>query len=141
VSNSIRLKRASTPGKVPATTDLELGELAVNTYDGKLFLKKQVGSTDSIVELGGSQTEITWTLLATQWESLPTFIETLTFKAKSGDVYSYAFGGVTRYRFVPASYDPDYDSFYTTFASSVLSGFIVSRSGNPEVEDEEEEKG
>jgi hypothetical protein len=31
----IELKRSSVPGKVPATTDLALGELAINTYDGK----------------------------------------------------------------------------------------------------------
>jgi hypothetical protein len=41
-------KRNSTTGTVPSTSSLELGELAINTYDGKLFIKKNDG-TDSIV--------------------------------------------------------------------------------------------
>jgi hypothetical protein len=48
----IRLKRSSTAGKAPVTTDLELGELAVNTNDGRLYLKKSVSGTESIVEVG-----------------------------------------------------------------------------------------
>ena len=51
MANLIKIKRSDVPGKVPTTTDLELGELAVNTYDGKLFIKKNDGS-DSIVEVG-----------------------------------------------------------------------------------------
>lgn len=46
---TIKLKRSSSTGVAPGTADLELGELAVNTFDGKLFLKKNDGS-DSIVE-------------------------------------------------------------------------------------------
>jgi hypothetical protein len=46
---TIKVKRSSSQGVSPGTTDLELGELAVNTYDGKLFLKKNDGS-DSIIE-------------------------------------------------------------------------------------------
>jgi len=37
---------------VPTTSDLALGELALNTYDGKLYTKKDNGSA-SIVELSG----------------------------------------------------------------------------------------
>lgn len=48
----IKMKRSSVAGKVPVTTDLELGELGVNTRDGKLFLKKDVGGAESIVEVG-----------------------------------------------------------------------------------------
>jgi hypothetical protein len=47
----IRLKRSAVAGKAPQTTDLELGELAVNTFDGKLYLRKNDG-TDAIVEVG-----------------------------------------------------------------------------------------
>lgn len=46
----IKIKRSSVPAKAPATTDLVLGELAINTYDGKLYLKKNNG-TESIVEV------------------------------------------------------------------------------------------
>jgi hypothetical protein len=47
---TIPLKRSSVPGKVPATTDLALGEAAINTYDGKVYIKKNTGS-DAIVEV------------------------------------------------------------------------------------------
>lgn len=52
MANLVKVKRSAVAGKVPTTTDLELGELAVNTYDGKLYLKKDDG-TASIVEIGG----------------------------------------------------------------------------------------
>lgn len=54
----IRLKRSAIPGKAPQATDLELGELAINTHDGTLFLKKDDGA-EAIVEIGaggGAQT-------------------------------------------------------------------------------------
>ena len=51
MANTIRLKRSSLAGKVPATSDLALGEIAVNTTDGKLYLKKSDGG-EFIVEVG-----------------------------------------------------------------------------------------
>jgi hypothetical protein len=47
----IKLKRSAIASKAPAVADLDLGELAVNTFDGKLYLKKNDG-TDAIVEVG-----------------------------------------------------------------------------------------
>ena len=51
MANTFRLKRSSVQGRVPSTGDLQLGELALNTYDGKLYTKKDNGSA-SIVEIG-----------------------------------------------------------------------------------------
>jgi len=53
MANTIKIKRSSVPGKVPTVGDLQLSELAVNTYDGRLFLKKNNG-TESIVEIGAA---------------------------------------------------------------------------------------
>ena len=39
-SPKIRAKRSSVEGKVPAATQLERGEFAVNTYDGKVYIVK-----------------------------------------------------------------------------------------------------
>ncbi len=50
---NIKLRRSGTSGNVPTTSQLDLGELAINTYDGKLYLKKNVGGTESIVDIGG----------------------------------------------------------------------------------------
>lgn len=52
MANLIKLKRSAVAGKVPTVSDLELGELALNSFDGKLYAKKDNG-TASIVELSG----------------------------------------------------------------------------------------
>ena len=49
-TSSILLKRSGVAGSVPTTTSLQVGEIALNTYDGKAFLHKS-GSTDSVVEI------------------------------------------------------------------------------------------
>lgn len=53
MANQILVKRSAVASKVPTTTDLALGELGINTYDGKLYIKKDNG-TASIVEVGGT---------------------------------------------------------------------------------------
>jgi hypothetical protein len=50
---NIILKNSSTSGQIPATYTLELGELAINTYDGKVFLKKEVNGVQTVVEVAG----------------------------------------------------------------------------------------
>ena len=47
----IKLKRSSSQGAQPSTSDLALGEVGINTYDGKVYIKKNDGS-DSIIEVG-----------------------------------------------------------------------------------------
>lgn len=51
MANTIKIKQSAVASKVPTTAQLALGELAINTWDGKLFLKKDNG-TASIVEVG-----------------------------------------------------------------------------------------
>lgn len=48
MATNLQHKRSSTSGSVPAVNDLSLGEIAVNTTDGYLFIKKDDG-TESIV--------------------------------------------------------------------------------------------
>ena len=55
MSNQILIKHTATPGKVPATTDIALGELAVNTNDGVLFFKKNVAGVDTVLSINPSQ--------------------------------------------------------------------------------------
>ena len=49
--NALLAKRTTVSGRVPTTAQLQAGELAVNVYDGKLFLKR-VSGAESIIELG-----------------------------------------------------------------------------------------
>jgi hypothetical protein len=51
MANKIQVKRSAVAAKVPTTGDLDLGEIAINTFDGKMFIKKDNG-TASIVEIG-----------------------------------------------------------------------------------------
>lgn len=50
MANTVKLKRSAVAARVPLVGDLELGELAINTYDGKVYLKKDNGA-ESIVLL------------------------------------------------------------------------------------------
>jgi hypothetical protein len=50
MAQSIILKRSSLQGKVPTTSSLNVGEIAINTYDGKIYLNRS-GSSQSIQEI------------------------------------------------------------------------------------------
>lgn len=47
MASTVQLKRSALSGKVPDTGSLALGEIAINTYDGKIYFKKS-GSVESI---------------------------------------------------------------------------------------------
>ena len=47
MAQNIILKRSAVPGRVPDTGSINLGEVAINTYDGKLYFKKS-GSVQSV---------------------------------------------------------------------------------------------
>jgi hypothetical protein len=50
----IKFKRSSVPGKRPSISQMDLGELALNTYDGRLFTKKEtvgIGSTVTLLNV------------------------------------------------------------------------------------------
>jgi len=55
----IKFKRSAVAGKKPTLAQLPLGELAINTYDGKLFLRQDtggVGIATRVVEIGTGTT-------------------------------------------------------------------------------------
>ena len=82
-NTDIRLRRSATSGAVPTTSQLNLGELAINTYDGKLFLKKDVSGTETVVEVGGNK----FGTIAVSGQSdivADSTNDTLTFAAGSG---------------------------------------------------------
>ena len=70
MSTPIRIKRSAVAGKKPTDGQLQLGELAVNFYDGKIFLKQDTGGVGvgtRIVEVGaGSTTFAGKTLFVTE---------------------------------------------------------------------------
>ena len=58
MANTVVLKRSAVTGRKPTTGDLALGELALNTYDGNLFFKKDSGTASivTVATLAGTQT-------------------------------------------------------------------------------------
>ncbi len=65
MAQSIILKRSSLPGKVPDTGSLNIGEIAINTYDGKLFIKRS-GNVDSIEGVLTTNSTTTGSITLTQ---------------------------------------------------------------------------
>lgn len=85
--------------------------------DGNRYLRKDGNWT----VLGNSSN---WIELASQWSSEPTLFGTATVSGQSGDVYSYSYNSSVSYRFVPNTYDPTLDGFYS---DSGLTTLIVNR--------------
>ena len=52
MANNIEIKRSGVPGKIPTTSSLQLGQIALNTYDGKLFMKKSGSLGEQVIEIG-----------------------------------------------------------------------------------------
>jgi len=50
MTTNIRLRRSAVTGNIPTTGQLDLGEVAINTFDGNLFIKKNDGA-ESIVTI------------------------------------------------------------------------------------------
>lgn len=54
--STIKLRRSSVPGRVPTVEQLDLGELAINTADGKIYFKKYDAgaNTESIIDVSAN---------------------------------------------------------------------------------------
>lgn len=51
MANILTIRRSATQNAVPSPTQINSGEMAMNTYDGKLYLKKTVGGVDTVLAL------------------------------------------------------------------------------------------
>jgi len=55
--STIRLKRSNTPNKIPTLSQLQLGELAINTYDAELYaIRSRIGFGSDVVRVGAGAT-------------------------------------------------------------------------------------
>jgi hypothetical protein len=59
MANKLILKRSSVAAKVPLSTDLEVGELAVNLADAKLYTKNSGGTVIELTGGGGGGASVT----------------------------------------------------------------------------------
>ena len=90
MANKIRLKRSGVEGKVPVVGNLSLGELAVNTFDGKLFFKKNDGS-DSLESIVTTNAQITGSLEMTG--AVTSSLALITNASASGNLFTIRVGG------------------------------------------------
>jgi len=107
MAQTIKLRRSSTSGAVPTTSSLSLGEVAINTYDGKMYIKKNDGS-DAIVELSG--------------DKLPLSGGTLTGNLSLGDNVKARFGA-----------DNDLEIFHdgsNSYINDTGTGDLIIKGGN-----------
>tara|TARA_A200000159_G_scaffold132692_1_gene130408 strand:- start:644 stop:3448 length:2805 start_codon:yes stop_codon:yes gene_type:complete len=55
MATPIRIKRSAVPGKAPSVSDLQVGELALNTYDAELYtVRSRPGIGTGVVKIGGA---------------------------------------------------------------------------------------
>lgn len=54
--STIKLRRSSVAGRIPSVGQLDLGELAINTQDGKIYFKRydSVSNTESIIDISSN---------------------------------------------------------------------------------------
>ena len=77
MATPFRIKRSAVPGKVPAVTDLQLGELALNTFDADVFtLRSRPGIGTDVVRVGSGVT-VTNILYVTKDGKTPTRVKNL----------------------------------------------------------------
>jgi hypothetical protein len=55
MANTIKIKRSAVPGKSPTVSDLELGELAINTHDGRMYFKRDPGTGEMVIAMGSAE--------------------------------------------------------------------------------------
>lgn len=75
MAQNILLKRSGVAGKAPTTSSLSVGEIALNTYDGKVFLHKS-GSAESIEQIVVTNSITTGSITLTQTGSFGEIVVT-----------------------------------------------------------------
>jgi hypothetical protein len=119
MANTIQVKRSAVPSKVPTTSDLALGEIAVNTYDGKMYIKKDDG-TSAIVQIGagGGAGDVTGPGSSTD-NALARFDSTTGKIIQNSVGILDDSGNLTGINSIT---DPDYVTFNTSYATGLTTG-------------------
>ena len=98
MAQTVKLKRSSVASKVPTTSDLELGELAMNTVDGKVYFEKNDGSPSvQTILTTDSQTtgtvELTGAVTASYFRGDGSKVTNVEATDPNSVVFSIVFGG------------------------------------------------
>ena len=87
--STIKLRRSSVAGRVPTVAQLDFGEIAINTADGKLYFKKYdaVANTESIIDVSADlDASAVLTLLKTV-DGVGSGLDSDLLDGQSGDYY------------------------------------------------------
>ena len=98
MAQTVKLKRSSVAEKVPTASDLELGELAMNTVDGKVYFEKNDGSPSvQTILTTDSQTtgsvELTGAVTASYFRGDGSKVTNVEATDPNSVVFSIVFGG------------------------------------------------
>ena len=148
----IRLKRTTVAGSVPTTSDLSTGELAINVYDGKVFLRRS-GSVDDVREVltneftgslgvsgsitatefigdGSQLTNLTVSQTATVRQAFDGTTWTVEHNLDTLNPIVAAYDG-DNYQIIPQSVRiTDADTVTITFPNSVSGSAVVAKGGH-----------
>ena len=87
--SKILIKRSAVAGKVPATGDLDYGELAMNTADGKIYFKKTVDGQGVVTDISSA---VDASLVQNLPRAITTTIDTTRVVVRTSIVNSIIFG-------------------------------------------------
>ena len=100
MAQTVKLKRSSVAEKVPTTSDMELGELAMNTADGKIYFEKQefgVPATVQTILTTDSQTtgsiDLTGAVTASYFKGDGSKVTNVEATDPNAVVFGIVFGG------------------------------------------------
>jgi len=126
MANTIKLRRSSTSGAVPTTGQLALGELAMNTFDGKLFIKTDQSGTQSIAEIGAGGSTIT---IASTPPASPD-VGDIYWDSGDGSAYIYYDDGNTQQWVALSAAGSSADSAFIETPQSISTDKIIAASTN-----------
>ena len=66
----LKLRRSNVPGKIPSTSSIDYGEIALNTYDGLAYMKVSGSNGEEVVPIGSSTGSFTGNFTGTFTGSL-----------------------------------------------------------------------
>ena len=121
----VKLRRSSVSGQKPTNTNLQLGELALNTTDGKVYMAKSGSLGPSVEELISTNTVNTGSIHITDNVTASYF--TGSFIGDGSQVYNIPLSGVTNLVTISGSIDSRLDTLETlsqSYSGSLYADFI-----------------
>ena len=120
----VKLRRSSVSGQKPTNSNLQLGELALNTADGKVFMAVSGSLGPSVQELISTNTVNTGSIYVTG--DITGSIFTGSFKGDGSQLYNIPVSGVTDLTTISGSLDSRLDTLETYSSSQLVPSASMS---------------